>query len=108
MLLLAVMKFQSTHPELAFYALLGIGALEFIFGQLPVTRRRKAAFTLLTVIGTLLIFAAVPFKFSGNNIALFWMIAAEALLIAGLVQREGLFRRLGFARRRHHGPAHRV
>lgn len=94
MLLLAVMKFQSTHPELAFYALLGIGTLEFIFGQLPVTRRRKAAFTLLTVIGTLLIFAAVPFKFSGNNIALFWMIAAEALLIAGLVQRESLFRRL--------------
>ena len=95
MLLLAVMKFQSTHPELAFYALVGIGALEFIFGQLPVTRRRQAAFTLLTVIGTLLIFAAVPFKFSGNNIALFWMIAAEALLIAGIVQREPLFRRLG-------------
>lgn len=95
MLLLAVMKFQSAHPELAFYALLGIGALEFIFGQLPITRRRKAAFTLLTVIGTLLIFAAVPFKFSGNNIALFWMIAAEVLLIAGVAQRELLFRRLG-------------
>ena len=95
MLLLAVMKFQSTHPELAFYALLGIGALEFAFGQLPVTRRRQSAFTLLTVIGTLLIFAAVPFKFSGNNIALFWMIAAEALLIAGIVQREVVFRRLG-------------
>jgi hypothetical protein len=95
MLLLAVMKFQSTHPELAFYALLAIGAVEFIFGQLPVTRRRRAAFTLLTVVGTLLIFAAVPFKFSGNNIALFWMIAAEALLIAGIAQREVLFRRLG-------------
>jgi uncharacterized membrane protein len=95
MLLLGVMKFQSIHPELAFYALLGIGVPEFAFGQLAVTRRRKAAFTLLTVIGTLLIFAAVPFKFSGNNIALFWMIAAEALLIAGIVQREALFRRLG-------------
>ncbi|HTW81835.1 MAG TPA: DUF2339 domain-containing protein [Terracidiphilus sp.] len=95
MLLLAVMKFQSTHPELAFYALLGIGGLEFIFGQLPLTRRRQAAFTLLTVVGTLLIFAAVPFKFSGNNIALFWMIAAEALLIAGITQWEILFRRLG-------------
>lgn len=95
MLLLVVMKFQSTHPELAFYTLLGIGALEFAFGQLRVTRSRQAAFTLLTVIGTLLIFAAVPFKFSGNNIALFWMIAAEALLIAGITQREPLFRRLG-------------
>lgn len=95
MLLLVVMKFQSTHPELAFYALLGIGAVEFALGQLPITRRRRAAFTLLTVIGTLLIFAAVPFKFSGNNIALFWMIAAEVLLIAGIAQRELLFRRLG-------------
>lgn len=95
MLLLGVMKFQSTHPELAFYALLGIGVLEFLFGQLPITRRRRAAFALLTVVGTLLIFAAVPFKFSGNNIALFWMIAAETLLVAGIVQKEVLFRRLG-------------
>lgn len=95
MLLLGVMKFQSTHPELAFYALLGIGAMEFLFGQLPITRRRKAAFALLTVVGTLLVFAAVPFKFSGNNIALIWMVAAEGLLVAGIVQREMLFRRLG-------------
>lgn len=95
MLLLAVMKFQSTRPELAFYALLGLGALEFFCGQLSATRRRRPAFILLTVIGTLLIFAAVPFKFSGNNIALFWMIAAEALLITGIVQAEVLFRRLG-------------
>jgi hypothetical protein len=95
MLLGAEMKYQSTHPELAFYALLAMGAVEFLCGQLPVTKRRRAAFTLLTVIGTLLIFAAVPFKFSGNNIALFWMIAAEALLIAGIVQLEKLFRWLG-------------
>ena len=95
MLLLVAMKFQSTHPEWAFYALLVLGALEFIFGQLPVTRRRHAAFALLTVVGTLLMFSAVPFRFSGNNIALFWMIGAEALLIAGIVQREPLFRYLG-------------
>ena len=95
MLLGAVMKFQSTRPELAFYGILAIGVAEFIFGQLPITRRRRPAFVLLTVIGTLLIFASVPFKFSGNNIALFWMIAAEVLLIAGIQQKEILFRRLG-------------
>jgi hypothetical protein len=94
-LLLAVMKFQSTRPELAFYALLALGALEFGFGQLPATRRRRPAFILLTVIGTMLIFASVPFKFSGNNIALLWMIAAETLIIAGIVQAELVFRRLG-------------
>ncbi|MBB5058757.1 hypothetical protein HDF16_003471 [Granulicella aggregans] len=94
-LLLSVMKFQSTRPELAAYALLALGAMEFIFGQLPVTRRRRPAFILLTVLGTMLISAAVPFKFSGNSIAVVWMIGAEALLIAGIVQREVVFRRLG-------------
>jgi hypothetical protein len=94
-LLLAEMKFQSMHPELAFYALLALGALEFLFGQLPATRRRRAAFVLLTVLGSLLVISAVPFRFSGNNIALLWMIAAEALLIAGIVQKEVVFRRLG-------------
>lgn len=94
-LLGAVMKFQSTHPELAFYALLGLGAMEFTFGQLPITRRRRVAFTLLTIIGSILIFASVPFKFSGNNIAFFWMIAAEVLLAAGILQKEVVFRRIG-------------
>jgi hypothetical protein len=93
--LLVVMKFQSTHPELAFYALLALGALELFFGQLPATRRRRPAFILLTVLGTLLVLTSVPFRFTGNNIALLWMIAAEVLLIAGIVQAEVVFRRLG-------------
>jgi len=95
MSLLAVMKFQSTRPELAFYALLGLGAVEFFCGQLQHCRRRRSAFKLLTVVGTMLMFASVPFKFSGNSIALFWMIAAELLLIAGIIQAEVVFRRLG-------------
>jgi uncharacterized membrane protein len=93
--LLGVMKFQSTRPELAFYALLALGAAEFFFGQIPHSRRRRMAFKLLTVMGTILIFASVPFKFSGNSIALFWMIAAELLLAAGVLQPEIVFQRLG-------------
>ena len=94
-LLLAVMKFQSTRPELAFYALLGLGAIEFFFGQLPITRRRRPAFILLTILGTALMLGSVPFKFSGNSIALLWMIAAEMLIVGGIVQPEVIFRRLG-------------
>jgi hypothetical protein len=94
-LLLAIMKFQAMRPELAFYALLGLGVLEFFFGQLTVTRRGRPAFILLSVLGAILVFAAVPFKFSGNNIALLWMIAAGVLLVAGIVQKEVVFRRLG-------------
>ena len=93
--LLGVMRFQSTRPELAFYALLALGAAEFVFGQISPSRRRRIAFKLLTVMGTILIFAAVPFKFSGNNIALFWMIAAELLIAAGVLQPEIVFQRLG-------------
>jgi hypothetical protein len=95
MSLLAVMRFQSTRPELAFYALLALGAAEFFCGQLPPCRRRRNAFRLLTTVGTILMFTSVPFKFSGNSIALFWMIAAELLLIAGIIQAEVVFRRLG-------------
>ncbi len=95
LLLLAVMKFQSVHPELAFYVLLTLGAIEFACGQLPITRRRRDAFVLLSVIGAALMVMAVPFKFSGNNVAILWFIGAEAFLAAGIILKELVFRRLG-------------
>jgi uncharacterized membrane protein len=93
--LLGVMKFQSVHPELAFYALLILGVLELGFGQLPITRRRRNAFVLLSIIGASLMILAVPFKFAGNNVAILWFIGAEAFLAAGILQKELLFRRIG-------------
>jgi hypothetical protein len=95
LLLLGTMKFQSVHPELAFTALLIIGAVEFIFGQLPVIKRRREAFIVLTVLGAALMIAAVPFRYSGNNVAILWVVAAEAFLIAGVMVGEVVFRRLG-------------
>ena len=94
LLLLAAMKFQSVHPELAFIALLTIGAVEFTCGQLPITRRRREAFIILTVLGSALMVTAVPFRYSGNNVAILWLIGAEALLIAGVVVSEIVFRRI--------------
>ena len=94
-LLLGLMKYQSFNPQLAFYALLALGALEFILGQLPITRRRRLAFLILTTLGSTLMIAAVPFKFSGMNTAVLWLAGAEALLIAGVQAREVAFRRLG-------------
>src|SRR5262249_22801676 len=41
LLLLGTMKFQSVQPELAFVALLIIGAVEFSLGQLPITKCRR-------------------------------------------------------------------
>jgi hypothetical protein len=93
--LLLVMKFQAAHPEMAFYALLALGAIEFTIGQLPITKRRRPAFVLLTLIGTALMLAAVPFRYAGENVSILWLIGAEVLLFAGILVGERLFRRLG-------------
>ena len=94
LLLLGTMKFQSVHPELAFVALLTIGAIEFTCGQIPIVRRRREAFVVLTVLGSALMVASVPFRYSGNNVAILWLIGAEVLLAAGIVASEVVFRRL--------------
>ncbi|HVG90872.1 MAG TPA: hypothetical protein VNB54_05220, partial [Alphaproteobacteria bacterium] len=94
-LFLAVMKYQSFHPEWAFYALLGLGAMEFIFGQLPVSRRRVAPFRVLSSLGAVLMVAAVPFKYSGNSLEMLWLAGGEAFLLAGVFTRERLFRGFG-------------
>jgi uncharacterized membrane protein len=94
-LLLLLFKYQSIRPELAFYALLFLGAVELALGQLPVTRRRRAAFVILSSIGTILLIAAIPFKYSGMDTAIIWLAEAQMLLLAGVFVREVLFRRFG-------------
>ncbi len=96
LLLLGVMKFQSVQPDLAYLALLVVGAFEFFFAQLPITKRRRQAFVVLSVVGATLMLAAVPFHYSGNNVAILWLVGAEAFLAAGIITKEVVFRRLGF------------
>jgi uncharacterized membrane protein len=94
-LLLAVLRYQAFHPGLTFYALLALGAVELALGQLPRTRLRRTAFVVLSVIGTTLVAAAVPFRFSGANVSILWLAQAQALFLAGILTRERLFRWLG-------------
>ena len=94
-LLLAVMKYQSVHPEWAFYALLAIGSIEFGLGQLPITRRRRTAFVILSTLGATLLVAAFPFRYSGGRLSILWLAEGEVLFIAGIFFREILFRGLG-------------
>jgi hypothetical protein len=94
-LLLSVMKYQSVHPELAFRCLLALGVVEFVLGQLPVARRRRAAFVILSTIGVTFMVAALPFKYSWATLPILWLAEAEALLLAGVFTRELVFRRLG-------------
>jgi len=95
LLLLGALKFQSVRPDLAFMALLIIGAVEFTIGQLPAIRRRREAFVVLSVLGTALMVASVPFRGSNNNPVILWLIGAEVFLAAGVAVGEVVFRRLG-------------
>jgi hypothetical protein len=95
LLLLGTLKFQSVNPELAYIGLLAVGGLEFTFGQLPATKQRRRAFVLLSVMGAALMLAAVPSHYSGNNVAILWLVGAEILLAAGIIFKEAVFLRLG-------------
>ena len=94
-LLLALFKYQSTHPEWAFWALLAIGAIETLLGQLPITRRRRSAVIVLSTLGVILVTAAFPFHYSGGHLSVLWLLEAEALLLIGVWTKEIVFRRLG-------------
>jgi uncharacterized membrane protein len=94
-LLLVLFKYQSVHPEWAFWALLAIGAIETLLGQLPITRRRRSAFIVLSTLGVVLLIAAFPFRYSGMRLSVLWMLEAEALLLIGVWTKEIVFRRLG-------------
>ena len=94
-LLLALFKYQSTHPEWAFWALLAIGAIELAFGQLPAARRRRTAAIVLCTLGVVLLIAAFPFRYSGTRLSVLWLAEAEALLLIGVWTKEIVFRRLG-------------
>ena len=93
--LLALLKYQSVHPEWAFWALLVIGAVETALGQLPITRRRRTAVVVLSTLGSVLLISAFPFRYSGTKLSMLWLIEAEALFLVGVRAREVVFRRVG-------------
>jgi uncharacterized membrane protein len=94
-LLMAVLKYQAVHPEWAFWALLAFGAVEITLGQLPITKKRRTAFVVLSTIGAVLLVAAIPFRYSGAHVSVIWMLEAEAFFLVGVWTNERLFTRIG-------------
>ena len=92
--LLAILKYQSVHPEWAFWALLLLGVMELSLAALA-ARRRRAAFIVLATLGSVLLVAAIPFRYSGSDLSVLWLAAAETFLLAGVFLREVVFRRIG-------------
>lgn len=96
-LLMAVLKYQSVHPEYAFWALLILGAVELGLGQIPRARRRSTPHTVLTVIGACLLLTAIPFRagLQAEFVSLIWLAEAETFFLVGVLTQEKVFRRVG-------------
>ena len=92
--LLGLLKYQSAHPHWAFWCLLVLGVAELGLSILAKPRNRTA-FIVLSTIASVLLLAAIPFRYSGANWPLLWLLEAEAFFIAGIRLRESVFRRLG-------------
>lgn len=91
---MALLRYQSVHPEWAFRTLLALGVVELGLAALA-ARRRRIAFVVLATLGSSLLVAAVPFHYSGSSLSALWLAAAEAFLLAGVFTREIVFRRIG-------------
>jgi len=92
--LMGLLRYQSVHPEWAFRTLLVLGAVELGLAALA-AHRRRIAFVVLSTLGSSLLVAAVPFRYSGSDLSMLWLVAAEAFLLAGVFTHEIVFRRIG-------------
>jgi len=71
--LLGLLKYQSIHPEWAFWALLCIGSAEMalaFYGK----RRSRSPFIVLSTLSSVMIVAAIPFRYNGANWSLLWVL----------------------------------
>ena len=91
---LGLLKFQSVHPEWAFWAEAALGAMEMGLA-FRVRSRRRQAFVVLSTIAAVLLISAVPFKFHGVSWPVLWLVEAQVLAVCGLRLGEPVFRRLG-------------
>ena len=91
---LALLKYQSAHPEWAFWALAALGVAELALA-FALRSRRRQGFVVLSTIATVLLVAAIPFRFHGVSWPVLWLVEAQVLAICGLRLGEPVFRRLG-------------
>lgn len=94
---LAVLHYQAFHPEWRFWFLLIAGALYLGVSAYSRGIGRRLGFILASTLGATLMVAAVPYRYSGRGLEIFWLIEAEALLIVGWRAADAHLRKLGWA-----------
>ncbi len=95
---LAVMRYQSFHPEWRFWFLLGVGVVYVALAILSRRMGRRLGFVLTSTMGATLLFVAIPNheRLAGARLELIWLAEAEALLIIGWRAADVHLRRLGW------------
>jgi hypothetical protein len=91
---LALLKYQSAHPEWAFWAILAMGSAEMLLA-FSARKKRRTPFVVLSTIASALLLAAIPFRYKQSNWSVLWLLEAEVLFLCGIRMRETVFRRLG-------------
>ena len=94
---LFVLHDQSFHPGWRFWFLLGSGVVYFGVSSLARHLGRRTGFVLGSTLGSALMIAAVPYRYSGERLEALWLAETEALLIAGWRLLDGHLRKLGWA-----------
>ncbi len=80
---LALLHYQSFHPEWRFWFLLVAGAVYFAVSAWSHHIARRWGFVLASTLGAALMIAAIPYRYSGGRLEILWLVEVEALLIAG-------------------------
>ena len=94
---LALLHYQSFHPEWRFWFLLSAGAVYFGVSAWARKIGRRWGFVLSSTIGAALMIAAIPYRYSGGRLEILWLVEVEALLVAGWRLVDGHLRRLAWA-----------
>ena len=94
---LALLHYQSFHPQWRFWFLLSAGAVYFGVSAWARKIGRRWGFVLASTLGAALVIAAIPYRYSGGRLEILWLIEVEALLVAGWRLVDGHLRRLAWA-----------
>jgi len=69
-------------------ALLAIGAIETLLGQLPITRRRRSAVIVLSTLGRGSVDCGISLPLLRHASVVLWLLEAEALLLIGVWTKD--------------------